>query len=238
LPTGYRPAARSAPTGSAGETEGDPGCATAIARELGWSGPLPVPPLAPALRAGKPTVAAGTLAIHAGCKAGWPWKKWHGHGELAQHFGRVLRVGTPADEDASGTYFATPIRWPAHVQDATTPRALAETARLIAQCSAMVANDSGLMHLAAALGVPTLGIFGLTSPAREAMPWPALHPLSGGLACEPACRSQPWGRRDCQHHLQCLQGMDPERVAARLREIAPSLGPPGTPRPIARPAAR
>ena len=206
--------------------EGDPGCATAIARELGWSGPLPVPPLAPALRAGKPSVAAGTLAIHAGCKAGWPWKKWHGHGELAQHFGRVLRVGTPADEDASGTYFATPIRWPAHVQDATTPRELAETARLIAQCSAMVANDSGLMHLAAALGVPTLGIFGLTSPAREAMPWPALHPLSGGLACEPACRSQPWGRRDCQHHLQCLQGMGPERVAARLREIAPSLGPP------------
>jgi hypothetical protein len=59
LPTGYRPAARSAPTASAGETEGDPGCATAIARELGWSGPLPVPPLAPALRAGKPTVAAG-----------------------------------------------------------------------------------------------------------------------------------------------------------------------------------
>ncbi|MEF8700396.1 MAG: glycosyltransferase family 9 protein [Candidatus Accumulibacter sp. UW20] len=213
---------------------GDPGCIVAIARELGWQAPLPVPPLAPSLRAGEAAVA-GTLAIHAGCKAGWPWKKWHGHGELARHFARVLRVGTAADEDASGTYFATPIDWPAHVEDATAPRTLADSARLIAACSAMVANDSGLMHLAAALGVPTLGIFGLTSPAREAMPWPALHPLSGGLACETACRSEPWGRRDCLQHLQCLKTLDPARVAARLLQLAPTLAPAA--KPSARPAS-
>lgn len=203
---------------------GDPGCTAAIARELGWTGPLPLPPLAVPLHAGSGEVAPGTLAIHAGCKPGWPWKKWHGYGELAQHFAQVLRVGSVADEDATDTYFATPIRWPAHVRDATSPRPLADSARLIAQCAALVANDSGLMHLAAALGVPTLGIFGLTSPTREAMPWPALHTLSGGLACEPACRAEPWGRRDCWQHLECLKRLDPRAVAVRLREIAPSLG--------------
>lgn len=204
---------------------GDPACAAAIAREFGWTGPLPVPPLAPALHAGGGEIEAGTLAVHAGCKPGWPWKKWHGYGELAQHFARVLRVGTAADGEAADTYFATPIRWPAHVRDATSPRPLADSARLIAQCAALVANDSGLMHLAAALGVPTLGIFGLTSPAREAMPWPAMHSLSGGLACEPACRTEPWGRRDCRQHLECLKRLEAGQVAQRLLEIAPALGP-------------
>jgi len=203
--------------------QGDPACTAAIARELGWDGPLPPPPLAPGLRSGLRR-EAGRLAIHAGCKASWPWKKWHGFGELANDFPQVVRVGTASDDDTTGTYFATPITWPAHVADATTPRSLVETARLIAQCSALVANDSGLMHLAAALGVPTLAIFGLTSPAREAMPWPALHALSGELPCEPACRSEPWGRRDCQHHLECLKRITPQMVAARLYEIAPDLG--------------
>lgn len=214
---------------------GDPACAAAIARELGWTGPLPVPPLAPALHAGGDEIEAGTLAVHAGCKSGWPWKKWHGYGELAKHFACVLRVGTAADEDTADTYFATPIRWPAHVRDATSPRPLADSARLIAQCAALVANDSGLMHLAAALGVPTLGIFGLTSPAREAMPWPAMHSLSGGLACEPACRTEPWGRRDCRQHLECLKQIEPRQVAQRLLEIAPALGQTAAPSAHAEP---
>jgi len=202
---------------------GDPACIAAIARDLGWHGPLPLPPLAPALYAVDASVAPGTLAIHAGCKAGWPWKKWHGFGELAQHFARVLRVGSAADDDARGTYFGEPIRWPDHVRDATAPRPLAATARLLAGCSALVANDSGLMHLAAALGVPTLGIFGITSPAREAMPWPALRTISGGLDCEAACREQPWGRSDCARHLACLKTLDVGSVARRLRQIAPAL---------------
>ncbi|MCM8626091.1 glycosyltransferase family 9 protein [Accumulibacter sp.] len=207
--------------------EGDCGCIAAIAGELGWRAPLPVPPLSPLLARTADATTAGTLAIHAGCKPGWPWKKWHGYGEVAGHFACVLRVGTATDDDANGTYFGEPIRWPEHVRDATTPRSLADTARLIAGCTAMVANDSGLMHLAAALGVPTLGIFGLTSPAREAMPWPALHTLTGGLDCEPACRRQPWGRRDCERHLQCLKQIQPSAVAARLREIAPGLAEKG-----------
>ena len=201
---------------------GDPACIAAIAGQLGWSAPLPLPPLAPGLRDGPRQ--PGRLAIHAGCKAGWPWKKWHGFGDLAALFPDVVRVGTTGDDDATGTYFARTIVWPAHVVDATAPRPLADTARLIAQCGALVANDSGLMHLAAALGVPTLGIFGLTSPAREAMPWPALHALSGELPCEAACRREPWGRRDCREHLECLKRLTPERVAVRLRAMVPELG--------------
>ncbi|WP_176256703.1 glycosyltransferase family 9 protein [Derxia lacustris] len=217
--------------------DGDPGCCADIARELGWTAPLPLPPLAPGLRAAPGEVDAGALAIHAGCKPDWHWKRWHGHAAVAEGYARVLRLGTAADDDAGAAYFAPdPPRWPAHVTDLTAPRPLVETTRRLARCGALLANDSGLMHLGAALGVPTLGVFGITSPAREAMPWPAMHAISAGLPCEPDCRAGAWGRRDCGHHLACLRELTPATVAARLARIAPGLARSGNGGPAPAPA--
>ncbi|NDE07877.1 MAG: hypothetical protein EBZ89_10905, partial [Chloroflexi bacterium] len=44
-------------------------------------------------------------------------------------------------------------------------RSLADVARLFANASGVIANDSGIAHLAAGLGVPTVAIFGPTDPA-------------------------------------------------------------------------
>jgi len=41
-------------------------------------------------------------------------------------------------------------------------------AGVLQRCSAFIGNDAGVTHLAAALGVPTLAIFGPTEPARWA----------------------------------------------------------------------
>ena len=46
---------------------------------------------------------------------------------------------------------------------------LAEAAACLARCRLFVGNDSGLMHLAAAAGTPTMGLFGPT-PASEYAP--------------------------------------------------------------------
>ena len=46
---------------------------------------------------------------------------------------------------------------------------LPEASACLARCALFVGNDSGLMHLAAAIGTPTLGLFGPT-PAREYAP--------------------------------------------------------------------
>lgn len=194
--------------------DGDTACVRTIARHLGWHGPLP-PPFA---HAGETHVdlAPGTVALHPGCKPDWPWKKWHGFDELAERFARVVVVGCDSDRRTDGTYFRRPFVWPSHVLDLTGQLDLAGSAAVIARSAALVANDSGVMHLGVALGVPTFGIFGITSPAREAMDAPHMTAITKGLSCEPACRLGPWGRRDCEHHLRCLRTLTAHEVVQRI----------------------
>lgn len=222
--------------------QGDTACVAALARAAGWQGELPAPF---ARHSGRDfSLPAGTIGLHPGCKSGWPWKRWHGFADLAERLEHVALLGTAADRDGAGSYFP-PLHWPPHVLDFCGKLALADTAALIAQCRAVIANDSGLMHLAAVLGVPTIGIFGITSPQREAMTLPAMHVLTKGLPCEPACRREPWGRRDCVQHLACLKTLTPDEVIGRLDTVlkepaamldqpAPALRQTTTPAPVVR----
>jgi ADP-heptose:LPS heptosyltransferase len=135
----------------------------------------------------------------------------------------VVVVGTPSDGDNGRTYFARPFVWPAHARGYVGALDLADTAALLAECAALVSNDSGLMHVGAALGIPTFGVFGITSPAREAMDLPNMVPVTKGLACEPACRRGSWGRRDCALHLECLRTLTPGDVLDRMLDVVPDL---------------
>ena len=204
--------------------DGDSACVERLARELGWTEAMP-PPFAIA-SARRFDLPPGTVALHPGCKPDWPWKRWHGFDTLAALLPSVVVVGTATDRDNRGTYFDRGFVWPAHVQDFTGRLSLSDTAALIGQCAALVSNDSGLMHLGVALGVKTLGVFGITSPAREAIAAPSMVPVSKGLDCEPACRRGAWGRRDCARHLECLTTLTAEEVKARLDE---ALRPPELP---------
>lgn len=199
--------------------DGDSACVATIARQLGWQDALPPPFVVPSARAFD--LPPGTIALHPGCKANWAWKKWHGFDALAARLPRVVVVGTPADAENRQTYFARPFVWPAHARSFVGELTLADTAALLSECAALVSNDSGLMHVAAALGIPTFGVFGITSPAREALPLSNMVPITKGLPCEPACRREPWGRRDCQFHLECLRSLTPDEVLERMREVLP-----------------
>jgi len=196
---------------------GDSYCVSKIARALGWQGEMPAPFAVASER--RFDLPLNTVALHAGCKADWPWKKWHGFDELAALLPDVALVGMPDDLANQGTYFAREFRWPGHVRDFVGKLSLADTAALLQQCAALVANDSGIMHLGAALGVRTLGVFGITSPEREGVAAPNFFPVTKGLPCEPACRRQAWGRRDCEHHLRCLKELTAAEVKARLDEV-------------------
>ncbi|MEJ7931540.1 lipopolysaccharide heptosyltransferase II [Ramlibacter sp. AN1015] len=90
---------------------------------------------------------------------------------------------------------------------------------LIAGARAMVSNDSGLMHVAAAFGVPQVALFGSTSPlhtpplnARAQVLW-----LKNDPAYQPPLDCAPCFERECPlGHHRCLHDLPPGRVQKAL----------------------
>ena len=91
-------------------------------------------------------------------------------------------------------------------------------AGVFAQCGAVVSNDSGAMHLAAAVGVPVTAIFG---PTNEHATAPLPHP-SGRVARIVAgqARCRPCLLRRCPIDHRCMTSIDPGDVARRVAESA------------------
>jgi heptosyltransferase II len=93
----------------------------------------------------------------------------------------------------------------------------------LASAAVAVSNDSGLLHVAAALGTPSIGIFGPTSPWH----WAPLNPLAATIetTAELACR--PCHKPVCRlgHHL-CMREISPDDVvAATRRALLATAGP-------------
>ena len=88
---------------------------------------------------------------------------------------------------------------------------LAQAVALMAVASCVVTNDSGLMHVAAALDRPLVGIFGSSSPEMTPPLSNQARIVSLRLACSPCFkRVCPLG------HTNCLNQLAPERVMAAL----------------------
>jgi len=94
---------------------------------------------------------------------------------------------------------------------------LIDAMALIAAARGVVSNDSGLMHVAAAFGVPQAAIFGSTSPEHT----PPLNPKARVLWLkeELALDCAPCFDRVCRFgHTRCLNEISPQRVDAALRQ--------------------
>ena len=87
-----------------------------------------------------------------------------------------------------------------------------ETAALVARCRHFVSNDSALMHLAGALGVPTSGIFGPTSAEWVRMPHSPRTEVRLGLPCQPCFYYSPRHLSCEQGGFRCLRELKPEQV--------------------------
>lgn len=85
---------------------------------------------------------------------------------------------------------------------------LGDAADLMAYASKVVANDSGLMHIASALERPTVAIYGSTSPEFTPPLGEATQVLQvSGLECSPCFE------RTCrEEHLRCLKDIAPKKV--------------------------
>ncbi len=93
---------------------------------------------------------------------------------------------------------------------------LRELMALLKMCRVLLTNDTGPMHLAAALGTPVIVPFGSTSPELTG---PGLYTntpqrvLQAGVACAPCFR------RVCPVDLRCLTGIGPQAVVAAVLEL-------------------
>lgn len=97
--------------------------------------------------------------------------------------------------------------------EVVTDLPLMEVARRIAVCTCFLANDSGLMHLAAAVGVPTIGLFGPTDPVRTA-PRGQIALRARGVSCAPCWPLRGVGRRPACPHAErlCMVQLTPDQV--------------------------
>jgi heptosyltransferase-2 len=97
--------------------------------------------------------------------------------------------------------------------DFTGKTALIEAIDLISLADSVVANDSGLMHLAAALQKKVIAIYGSTSPQMAPPLSDNAEIISLNLKCSP-CRKRicPLYPEDHPEHTKCLTGIKPSRI--------------------------
>ena len=195
-----------------------------VQRYAALAGPLPAELPRPALRS-TPTQQAAVrrllgLAEHVapiilcpGAEYG-PAKRWP-----TWHFATLARhVGSPAtpvwvlgsDKDvALGEQIAQASGGAAlNLCGRTT---LDQAIDLIASARAVVSNDSGLMHVAAALDRPLVALYGSSSPDYTPPLSPGARIVSQKLPCSPCFK------RECPlGHFDCLNGLKPERVLELL----------------------
>jgi heptosyltransferase II len=142
-----------------------------------------------------------------------PSKRWSPYGALAARLAKlglaVWVVGGP-DEKALA---AEIIRHAPQTRDLTGPD-LRNAIMALAAATVAVSNDSGLLHVAAAIGTPSVGIFGPTSPWH----WAPLNPLAAVIETKTDVPCRPCHKPTCRlRHHRCMRDIPVERVAAAVQ---------------------
>lgn len=153
------------------------------------------------------------VALMPGAEYG-PAKRWPAahFAELARQLvkiGRQVWILGSAKERALGAEIAGTQDG---VYDLCGRTQLGDVVDLLSQAEAAVSNDSGLMHIAAAVGTRLLAIYGSSSPRMTPPLSAQAQVLYRSLSCSPCFE------RECPlRHLDCLYSITPDQVLRALR---------------------
>jgi heptosyltransferase-2 len=127
---------------------------------------------------------------------------------------QVALLGGPKDKPAGDEIVA--LVDDARVLNLAGATRLDEAVALIARAAAVVANDSGLLHIASSLNRPVVALYGPTDPDHAPPFSDQARSLSLRLDCSP-CK-----QRECPlGHHNCMERMEAPLVWQELRKIAP-----------------
>ena len=207
--------------------------------------PAPTPALATATDPGAapvfppgPPVWVVSVGTTYGDAKSWPPAAVAGFVDLAaaEAGARVVLIGDPpARPLAQRVHAASSAAW--SEEPAATPGAcdlvgrtnLSELVALLRGAELFVGNDSGPMHLAAALGTPTVGIFGSSSPI-----WTGPRGARATVVAVEDFRCHPCFLRTCPEPRFCLETISPRRVLNAARSLLPGqeMGETGVWKPL------
>ena len=125
----------------------------------------------------------------------------------------LVVVGAAEDRAVAASIAETAATAGAIVTDMTGATDLVELVGILSAGRAVVSNDSGVMHLAAALGRPTVGIFGSTSPVWTSAAAPWVASLYAAYPCSPCFR------RTCPIGYRCLNAIETEAAVEALDRL-------------------
>ena len=143
----------------------------------------------------------------------WPYDRFARLADRIQSFteSRVIIFGGPNDKKLGKKVSKTMLRPPVDLSGKTS---LGEAMALIEKCALFITNDSGLMHVAAALNVPLVGIFGSTNPVTTGPLGINSRVVQIPMECSPCLKSEcPKG------HLNCMAQIGVDMVFDVVKEM-------------------
>ena len=134
----------------------------------------------------------------------------------------VLLIGGPDEVEVANALLAN-VQHPHAVASMAGKTSLADLPRLLKNSALYIGNDSGPKHIAAAVGIPTVGIHsGVVDPVEWGPIGPSAVALRRNMTCSPCYLAK---AEDCPRSLACLRFLEPNLVYETADMLLKRFGP-------------
>jgi heptosyltransferase-3 len=146
----------------------------------------------------------------------WPLDRWVQLGSRLKSLGSVAVTGGPSNAAQSGQLVASLRSAGVDAHSFTGSMTLAQTGALLRRAAAVVSVNTGIMHFAAMLGVPTVALEGPTRPSRWGPIGPRVTSVTSSFA---GCGFLDLGFEYDGQRGDCMLGIEVERVAQAVHSL-------------------
>ena len=159
----------------------------------------------------RPVIGVSPGAAYGTAKRWLPERFAEAAGQVAKELGAGVAIFGSKDERELCEEVAGAID--VAVKNFAGETTLAEFIELAAACSAYLSNDSGAMHIASALGIPTVAVFGATDDATTGPTGRLSRVVREAVECSPCLK------RECPIDHRCMTRVAASRVAEAALEL-------------------